>query len=160
VDLNSGDKKTPSTTIDPCSWFEMTDITTSATSTYQHHQGIDWQYGGWDRDILQGDAADNGPNEGDRLLDWNGAYNLYTHCNAAYGGFNDVRQHSPQWQDFLQRWVFSQGAGQAQSDAVTDGTSAFVELALVYPGKDNDHGSGSAYPSTPGHFDNPNACAP
>jgi hypothetical protein len=139
----------------------MTDILPGVpTTSYQHHQGVDWQYGGWDRDILQGDQADNGPNEGDRLLDWNGAYNLYTHCNSAYGGYNDVRQHSPAWQDFLQRWVWAQGAGQNQSDAATAGTSAFVELALVYPGSDGAHGSGSAYPSTPGHFDNPNACAP
>jgi Ca2+-binding RTX toxin-like protein len=159
VDLNSGGKKGTST-IDPCSWFEMTDLNDALDDNNQHHQGVDWQYGGWDRDILQGDQADNGPNEGDRLLDWNGAYNLYTHCNAAYGGFNDVRQHSPSWQAFLQRWVWAQGAGQAQSDAVTAGTSAFVELALVYPGRDNAHGSGSAYPSTPGHFDDPNACAP
>ncbi|MDQ1681497.1 MAG: hypothetical protein QOH99_38, partial [Frankiaceae bacterium] len=39
-------------------------------------------------------------------------------------------------------------------------TSAFDELALVYPGTDNSHGSGSAFSGTPGHFDNPNACAP
>jgi Ca2+-binding RTX toxin-like protein len=160
VDLNSGGKKGTTTTVDPCSWFEMTDINDADDANNQHHQGVDWQYGGWDRDILQGDQADNGPNEGDRLLDWNGAYNLYTHCNSAYGGFNDVRQHSPTWQDFLQRWVWAQGAGQNQSDATTAGTSAFVELALVYPGVDNAHGSGSAYPSTPGHFDDPNACAP
>jgi hypothetical protein len=160
VDLNSGGKKGTTTTIDPCSWFEMTNLDTADDADNQHHQGVDWEYGGWDRDILQADQADNGPNEGDRLLDWNGAYNLYTHCNAAYGGFNDVRQHSPAWQDFLQRWVYAQGAGQAQTDATTAGTSAFVELALVYPGSDNAHGSGSAYPSTPGHFDDPNACAP
>lgn len=160
VDLNASGKKSPTTTVDPCSWFEMTDITDASDANNQHHQGVDWQYGGWDRDILQGDVADNGPNEGDRLLDWNGTYNLYTHCNSAYGGFNDVRQHSPTWQDFLQRWVWAQGAGQSQSDATTAGTSAFVELALVYPGADNAHGSGSAYPSTPGHFDDPNACAP
>ncbi|MDX6273890.1 MAG: hypothetical protein QOJ92_1100 [Frankiales bacterium] len=159
VDLNTGGKKGVSTTVDPCSWFEMSDINDADDTNNQHHQGVDWQYGGWDRDILQGDQADNGPNEGDRLLDWNGAYNLYTHCNSAYGGFNDVRQHSPDWQSFLQRWVYAQGAGQNQSDAMTAGTSAFVELALVYPGVDNDHGSGSAYPSTPGHFDNPNSCA-
>ncbi|HEY3004410.1 MAG TPA: calcium-binding protein, partial [Kribbellaceae bacterium] len=57
------------TTIDPCSWFEMTDITDADDTNNQHHQGIDWLYGGWDRDILQGDVADNGPNPGDRLLD-------------------------------------------------------------------------------------------
>ena len=110
--------------------------------------------------VLQADQADNGPNEGDRMLDWNGSFNLYTQCPSSNGGYNAVRQHSPTWQDFLQRWVWAQGAGQIQSDAVTAGTSAFVELALVYPVADNAHGSGSAYPSTPGHFDDPNACAP
>jgi Ca2+-binding RTX toxin-like protein len=159
VDLNSAGKKTP-VTVDPCSWFDMTNLDNADASDNQHHQGVDWQYGGWDRDVLQGDVADNGPNEGDRLLDWTGSYNLYTHCNSAYGGYNDVRTHSPAWQDFLQRWVWAQGAGQIQSDAVTAGTSAFDELALAYPGTDNAHASGSAYPSTPGHFDNPNACAP
>ena len=39
---------------------------------HQHHQGIDWIYGGWDRDVMQADVADNGPNPGDRLLDWTG----------------------------------------------------------------------------------------
>ncbi|MDX6254344.1 MAG: hypothetical protein QOJ11_678 [Frankiales bacterium] len=145
-------------TADPCSWFEMTSMNDANPANDQHHQGIDWIYGGMDRDVLQGDVADNGPNPGDRLLDWNGAYNLYTHCNAAYGGFNDVRQHSPAMQSFLQRWSYSVGAGQSASDVTTNGTSAYDELALVYPG-DNQHGSGSAYPSTPGHFDDPNACA-
>ena len=27
----------------------------------QHHQGVDWVYGGWDRDAMQGDLSDNGP---------------------------------------------------------------------------------------------------
>ncbi len=158
VDLKPADKKGITTTVDPCSWFAMTNLDNLTDADNQHHQGVDWQYGGWDRDVLQGDVADNGPNEGDRLLDWNGTYNLYTHCNSAYGGFNDVRQHSPAWQLFLQRFVYGEGAGQAQNDASTGQTSAFVELALVYPGADNAHGSGSAYPATPGHFDNPNAC--
>ena len=147
-------------TVDPCAWFAMTDLTTADTSGSQHHQGVDWIYGGWDRDVLQADLADNGPNQGDRLLDWNGAYNLYTHCNSAYGGFNDVRQHSPAMQSFLQRWAYSTGAGQAAADATTSGTSAYDELALVYPGSDNDHGAGAAFSGTPGHFDQPNACAP
>ena len=179
ADVTSGKgKSSVTTTKDPCAWFEMTNTTDdlapvaqgqpwyaawlATTADNQHHGGVDWQYGGWDRDVLQGDVADNGPNEGDRLLDWNGAYNLYTHCNSAYGGYNDVRQHSPSWQDFLQKWAYSEGAGQQLSDTTTGtpapGTSAYDELALVYPGSDNDHGSGSAYPSTPGHFENPNAC--
>jgi Ca2+-binding RTX toxin-like protein len=159
VDLLTG-KKGTTTTVDPCSWFEMTNLNDKDDSNNQHHQGVDWEYGGWDRDVLQADVADNGPNEGDRMLDWNGSFNLYTQCPSSNGGYNAVRQHSPTWQDFLQRWVWAQGAGQVQSDAVTAGTSAFDELALVNPGTDNAHGSGSAYPSTPGHFDNPNACAP
>jgi Ca2+-binding RTX toxin-like protein len=162
--FGNGKKNNPVVTIDPCSWFEMTNLDDASVLDNQHHQGIDWQYGGWDRDVLQGDVADNGPNDGDRLLDWNGTYNLYTHCNSAYGGYNDVRQHSPDWQAFLQKWVFSLGAGQLATDSANGtagvGTSAFDELALVYPGGDNAHGSGSAFPSTPGHFDDPNACAP
>ncbi|HEY3556555.1 MAG TPA: calcium-binding protein [Kribbella sp.] len=142
--------------IDPQSWFEATD--TNSSEDHQHHQGIDWIYGGWDRDVLQADVADNGPNQGDRLLDWNGAYNLYTHCNAAYGGFNDVRQHSPAMQNFLQRLAYGTGVG-ASLNAVQDPTtSAFRELALVYPNDAGDN-SARAYPTTPGHFEEP-SCLP
>jgi len=157
------------TTVDPCTWFVLTntddDPATSANpasdpkiQNNQHHQGIDWQYGGWDRDVHQADVADNGPNAGDRLLDWSGAYNLYTHCNSAYGGFNDVRELSPDEQSFLQKFAFSVGAGQAGSaDITTSGTSGFDELALVYT-SDVKNNTGKAYPSTPGHFDSPNSC--
>jgi hypothetical protein len=142
---------------DPCRWFEMTDMADADPSNNQHHQGVDWQYGGWDRDVLQGDLADNGPNPGDRLLDWNGAYNLYTHCNSAYGGYNDVRAHSPAIQAFVQQWAYGVGAGQRLSDLTTPGTSAFTEVALAYP-SDAKVSSGQAFPSTPGHFDDPNSC--
>lgn len=91
-------------TVDPCDWFVMTntynDVPDSPYTDQSHrdnqtHHGVDWMYGGWDRDVLQADMADEGPNTGDRLLDWGGAYNLYSHCNPSYGGFNDVRQLSP-----------------------------------------------------------------
>jgi Ca2+-binding RTX toxin-like protein len=149
-------------TQDPCAWFQMTntDDDTANPATVvnnQHHGGTDWMYGGWDRDVMQGDVSGNGPNPGDRLLDWNGAYNLYTACNSAYGGFNDVRQHSPAMQTFLQQLAFGGGAGQVAGDSATAGTSAYRELALTYPGE-STHGSGSAYPSTPGHFDSPYSC--
>jgi Ca2+-binding RTX toxin-like protein len=147
----------PGTTVDPCDWFEMTDKT-AAGSVGQHHQGTDWIYGGWDRDVMQGDESENGPNPGDRLIDWNGAYNLYSHCNAAYGGFNDVRQHSPAMQAFLQQLAYASGAGRDADDSATAGTSAFVELALTYPSDNRPHGSGKAFPTTPGHFDDPAAC--
>ncbi|MFG2054475.1 hypothetical protein ACGFI9_10610 [Micromonospora sp. NPDC048930] len=148
VDLASG-------TIDPCRWFEATNLDNDVLADNQHHHGTDWIYGGWDRDVLQGDVTQNGPNNGDRLFDWNGAYNLYTHCNAAYGGFNDIRQHSPAMQDFLTRLAWATGAGRSATDVTTAGTSAFIELSYVYPRDNPDQGAGAAFPTTPGHFDTP-----
>ncbi len=160
--VTDGNKKAPVTN-DPCSWFQMTgtDNDTADPATLldnQHHQGTDWMYGGWDRDVMEGDVAANGPNPGDRLLDWTGAYNLYNHCNSAYGGFNDVRQFSPAMQDFLQQLVWGTGAGRSTTDSSTKGYSAYRELALGYPGE-TDHLAGPAYPTTPGHFDDP-SCGP
>ncbi|GAA6526297.1 calcium-binding protein [Intrasporangium sp. DVR] len=154
----SGSKKSQ-VTVDPCLWFEMTDTHDADVANNNHHQGTDWLYGGWDRDVMQGDVAANGPNPGDRLIDWSGVYNLYTHCNAAYGGFNDIRQMSPDLLTFLQRLAWASGAGREATDVTTSGTSAFVELALVYTSDINGHGSGSAYPTTPGHFEEV-ACQP
>ena len=43
---------------DPCCWFEMTDTDDAdPAADNQHHQGTDWIYGGWDRDVMQGDVA-------------------------------------------------------------------------------------------------------
>lgn len=145
-------------TRDPCIWFEMTDMTNASTADNQHHQGTDWIYGGWDRDVMQADVAQNGPNAGDRLMDWNGAYNLYTHCNAAYGGYNDIRQHSPAMQQFLTKLAWGSGAGRSVTDITTPGTSAFRELAYTYQEDVPEHGAGRAYPGTPGHFDDPDSC--
>ena len=132
-------------------------------SDNQHHQGVDWVYGGWDRDVMQGDLSENGPHPGDRLMDWSGVYNLYSHCNAAYGGFNDLRSPSPAIQSFLQSWATGIGAGRPGSpgtpDVLTAGTSAYDELAMVTTADGKGHGTGSAYPTTPGHFDDANACS-
>ncbi|GAB2678280.1 hypothetical protein GCM10009743_63090 [Kribbella swartbergensis] len=151
-------------TVDPCLWFQLTgkdDDTAGPASlaNNNHHQGTDWIYGGWDRDVMQADVAQNGPNAGDRLMDWNGAYNLYTHCNAAYGGFNDVRQHSPAMHGFLTSLAWGSGAGRSVTDVTTAGTSAYRELAFAYNPDYNTHAVGPAYPGTPGHFDEPVACS-
>jgi Ca2+-binding RTX toxin-like protein len=156
--------------LDPCAWFAMTNLddddpantdpAAPAARDNQHHQGIDWMYGGKDRDVMQADVASNGPNNGDFQGDWTGVYNLYTHCNSAYGGFNDVHLLSPDWQQFMQGWAFAAGAGQSAADINGSTTSSFEELALVYTSDISANNSGSPYPSTPGHFDNPNACAP
>ncbi|NUR70738.1 MAG: calcium-binding protein, partial [Hamadaea sp.] len=145
-------------TRDPCLWFQWTDMTNASDVDNQHHQGTDWIYGGWDRDVMEADVAQNGPSAGDRLLDWNGAYNLYLHCNAAYGGYNDVRQHSPAMQDFITRLAWASGAGRTAADIGTAGTSAFGELAFTYVGDTGDHGAGKAYPGSPGHFSDPVSC--
>ncbi len=155
-------------TFDPCSWFEMTGRdddtgTVASAADNQHHQGVDWIYGGWDRDVMQGDQTANGPNPGDRMIDWNGVYNFWSHCNAAYGGFNDVRIPNPALEGFLREWAAGLGAGRpgtsaANADVVTPGTSAYEELALVYNPDQKAHGTGKAYPTTPGHFDAPGAC--
>jgi len=144
---------------DPAAWFEATSTrATDPVADHQHHQGVDWIYGGWDRDVMQADIADNGPNPGDRLMDWVGAYNLYDHCPAAYGGYNDVRLFSPSLQTFLQQLAYSLGAGKSLADVQAKGTSGYNELALVFNG-DVKANSGSAYPGTPGHFDT-FSCAP
>ncbi|MBP6997185.1 MAG: hypothetical protein KBB39_13685 [Phycicoccus sp.] len=64
----------------------------------------------------------------------------------------------------LQAWAAGNGAGRpggggSQADVTISGTSAFDQLALVYDADGKDHGTGKAYPSPPGHFDDPNACA-
>lgn len=140
-------------TKDPCVWFEMTNKNDAELANNQHHHGTDWIYGGWDRDVMQGNVAQNGPNPGDRLFDWTGAYNLYTHCNAAYGGFNDLRLFAPDLVDFLNGLAWVDGAGRSANDVLTQGTSAYRELAFTYNPDFKLHGTGAAYPTTPGHFE-------
>ena len=117
-----------------------------------------WLTCGWERDVMQANLSQNGPNPGDRLIDWSGVYNLYSHCNAAYGGFNDVRIPNPSIEVFLREWATGNGAGRP-GDVATPGTSAYDDPALVYNSDGKSHGTGSAYPSTPGHFDNAGACS-
>jgi hypothetical protein len=55
-------------------------------------------------------------------------------------------------QAFLEQLAYALGAGQSLADVQTKGTSGYNELALVYK-SDIKSNSGSAYPTTPGHFD-------
>ena len=108
--------------LDPAAWFEVTSTrSTDPLADHQHHQGIDWIYGGWDRDVMQANVADNGPNLGDRLIDWTGAYNLYTHCPAAYGGYNDIKLPSPSLQSFLEQLAHALGAGEVARGRADEG---------------------------------------
>ncbi len=144
--------------VDPCSWFEMTGTDVADVAAHQHHQGTDWMYGGWDRDVMEGDVTGNGPNNGDRMIDWPGAFNLFLGCNSAYGGFNDVRELSPQMQNFLQEWAYGAGAGPTLADVTTKARSGYTELGMVYT-SDMSSNVGPAYPTTPGHFEQ-FSCAP
>jgi Ca2+-binding RTX toxin-like protein len=144
---------------DPASWLAIThtDNDTSDPATTldnQHHQGLDWIYGGWDRDVMQGDVGKNGPDFGDRLMDWVGAYNLYSRCNASYGDDGDLRQVSPDAQAFIQNLAYGSGAGATLGEVQTATASGGREMALVYQSDIKDN-NGKAYPTTPGHFDNP-----
>lgn len=149
--------------VDPQAWFDLTAGYADAApgtgvETMQHHHGTDWQYGGWDRDVLQGDVTANGPNDGDKLLDWSGAYNLYTHCNAAYGGWNDVRKPDPNNIEGIEKLAYATGVRTDFDGAPTladvQGTgSAKQEAAIVYT-KDVKANTGKAFSTTPGHFEN------
>jgi hypothetical protein len=88
-------------------------------------------------------------------MDWDGNYNLFSRCNSSYGDDGDVRQHSPNAQNFLQTLAYGSGAGNARPDLNTPTTSGGRELAFVYPGDKGNNGK--PYPTSPGHFDT-NAC--
>jgi hypothetical protein len=58
---------------------------------------------------------------------------------------------------FLENLAFSLGVGADLDDVRTAGSSAHRELALV-DRPDIRSNSGKAYPTTPGHFEDPAAC--
>lgn len=152
----------PRVGIDPQSWFDAvaayaSDGDGGSEALRQHHQGVDWMYGGWDRDVMESNVAANGPNDGDRAMDWTGSYNLYVQCPSNNGGYNDLRAQSPSMIAFLENLAFSLGVGNDIAEVRNSTSSAYDELALVYK-PDVKSNSGGAYPTTPGHFENPNAC--
>ncbi len=88
---------------DPITWFffapddpdTVDNPATEAREGYDGYRGFDIIYGGWGQDAMQANEGDNGPVEGDRLVDWVGAYNAYYLCPATYGEFVSTRQMSP-----------------------------------------------------------------
>ena len=128
---------------DPADWFIY--------GMPDNFQDIDYIYGGWDQDAMQANLGGPGPQEGDRLMDWAGGYNAYYVCPAAYGEFYITRDLSPNMILFLQRLAEGDGA----LDPITDGTSGFNELAMVFPQDvaQNPTANGDA-----GHSRNSNPC--
>jgi hypothetical protein len=125
---------------DPTTWTLVAPIADSL-------QDIDIVYGGWGRDAMQADIGGPGPQVGDRLVDWTGAYNIYFTCPGAYGEGVATRQLSP---DML-TYLLDQSLGDGALDPATRNSSGFDELGLVYT-RDVNQNSGPAYPDTPGHF--------
>ena len=124
---------------DPAAWF-----------TYafpEHYQDVDFIYGGWDRDAMQGDQAANGPDPGDRLADWAGAFNVFYLCPSGYGDHTIIKSGTPSVRSFLQELAEASGA----FDSSTAGASGFRDLGFVF---NNERGQNSSppHPDHPGHF--------
>lgn len=110
-------------------------------------QGYDIAYGGWDSDALQADIGGPGPDEGDRLLDWAGAYNVYFVCPGAYGEGVIDRAQSPDVQKFLEDLIEGDGALQPNNRTRSGGR----ELGYVYH-QDVRYNSHPPHPEHPGNF--------
>ena len=77
-------------------------------------------YGGWGQDAMQANEGDNGPVEGDRLVDWVGVYNAYYLCPATYGEYVSTRQMSPSLLTYLQRQAEADGGHRRARRATAD----------------------------------------
>jgi Ca2+-binding RTX toxin-like protein len=122
---------------DPDAWFEATAAyahpdtpATPVESDPQHHQGVSWMYGGLGRDALQGSVTTTGPNQGTRMVDWNGLYNLYTQCGPDYGGYNIIRAMNASTTSFVQDLGYLSGAHSGRTSP-TSGHSAADQLAIA-----------------------------
>lgn len=89
---------------DPASWHRAVDAEPGDPSGRQHSQGIDWLSGGFDRGVLQGDVSDNGPNQGDPLMDWTGAYDP---VHPLLGGLRRLKMTSASSARRCRRWSSS-----------------------------------------------------
>ncbi|HKY16332.1 MAG TPA: hypothetical protein VJM33_15505, partial [Microthrixaceae bacterium] len=113
----------------------------------ENYHGHDHLHGGWGQDALQANIAENGPIEGDRLIDAVGAYNVYYLCPATYGDYVSTRDISPSLNGYIQNQAEGDGGYQVK----TTGTNGFRELAIVFP-SDAKNNSKPVHPDTPGHF--------
>ena len=106
---------------DPAIWFE-------AAPSFEALSGLDLAYGGWNTDDMQADQQSNGPEPGDRLIDWNGAYNRYLGCGGGGGAGSFLRASSPSIRAFVSDLARGRGAV---------GASGYRELGIV----EIEHGS-------------------
>ncbi len=105
---------------DPAVWFE-------AAPSVDALAGLDVAYGGWNSDEMQADEKANGPQPGDRLVDWAGAYNRYLSCSNGGGAGTFLRGASPSIREFMTDLAEGRGA----IDASVAGSSGYRELGIV-----------------------------
>ncbi len=145
--------------VDPCSWFEMTDLADADPANDQINQGTDWLYGGWDRDVLQSDTNGKGTKATeDRLIDWDAKYNLFSTCQPTRKTTYDVRAAAPQLETFIRDLAYGAGAGRARGDVSTAGTSAWTELAFAETGDAATHSTGKKFGGVVTWYDEPATC--
>jgi Ca2+-binding RTX toxin-like protein len=120
------------------SWFEI------GVGSYL---GVDIVHGGWDRDALQANVGGPGPQPGDRLIDWVGAYDVFYVCPGAYGEGYITRANSPSVEEFLRALSSDDGALAPR----TAGSSGYRELAYVLP-NESRYNASPPHPDHPGHF--------
>ncbi len=124
---------------DPAPWF--------AYGGADNHQGADIVYGGWGQDALQANVADNGAIQGDRLLDWNGSYNVYYGCNGATQAPVVTRASSKQLITFLQQLAEGDGAFEPTNSKA----SGFREIGIVFDSNLRQN-TRPAHPDAATHF--------
>ena len=125
---------------DPAAWF----LVGVEADTYQ---GLDQIHGGWGQDALQADEAEEGDEDGDRLMAWGGVHNLHYVCAATYGAWVSIRSPEPGLIEYLE----DKAEGHGAVEVTEEGSSGFHELAMVYR-SDLDENTEPPHPETPGHF--------
>ncbi len=118
-----------------------------AEAEVESFHDIDIVYGGFDQDAMQGNIADNGPVDGDRMFDWVGVYNIMYLCPASYGAYVTIRDQNPALIDYLLEQAATDGA-LTPADKPSSGGN---EVAMVYK-PDVNKNANPVYPGTPGHF--------
>ncbi len=105
---------------DPAVWLE-------AAPDVSAMSGQEMAYGGWNMDELQADEKVSGPQPGDRLVDWAGAYNRYLSCGRGNGAGTFLRIASPSNRVFMADLA----AGRGAVGAGTAGDSGYREIGVV-----------------------------
>jgi Ca2+-binding RTX toxin-like protein len=119
-------------------WFELAGV--------EHNQGLDFTWGGRDKDAHQASFGRPGPRPGDRLIDAVGNTNIFYTCPGAYGeGVINRDELMPDMRLFLQELA----AGDGAVETLDPNSSGGRELSILYPG---DESGNPPYPGSPGHF--------